>query len=220
MEEWKSIPGMPLYEMNLQDLSVKNVKMGKYMTITDNRVGLRNNKGHIRISIPRLLFCVQNGIEPERLTRSTIIVLEDGKPVVYERNSYMSKKIKAVYCEKSNKNPLESYLNAQAYINIVIDAMKTKDYTLVAKSLYDYKGVLIGRIMKNNIMHNKDDATELVSIVIENTLSRMISGTIVLFPFQYMYSAAKRMAAAVHKKDKETKDYIRNNYTYRKYYGF
>lgn len=129
----------------------------------------------------------------------------------------MSEKIKSVYHERANRDPLESYMNARDFIDNVISSMESKDYTTVAKRLYGYRKHLIGRIIKNGVMRNEDEAVELASAAIERTISNIISGVLVFFPFQYMYGVAKGISSDIHRAEKKSRDFIRSNPNYKSY---
>ncbi|WP_289292522.1 MULTISPECIES: hypothetical protein [Bacteroides] len=215
--EWKSIPGYSNYQINTHTLSVKNLNTGKELMIRKGMVRLISNKGNVTINMPRLLFCVTKNITPNQVPRNIIIVIEDGMPVAYDRSSYMSDKIKSVYLEKANKTPIESYMNARAFIDSVITAMETKDYTHVVKHLYGHRTKLLGRVIKNGVMKDEDEAKELVSAAIERTISNIISGVLVFFPFQYMYGVAKGISIDIHRAEKEMRSFIRSNPNYRSY---
>lgn len=215
--EWKPIPDYPNYQINIRTLSVRNLYTGKDLMIRKGMVNLISKKGNVTINIPRLLFCATKNVAPIQVPRNIIIVLEDGIPVAYDRSSYMSDKIKSVYLEKVNKTPIESYVNARAFINSVITAMETKDYTHVAEHLYGHKTKLLGRIIKNGVMKNEDEAKELVSAAIERTISNIRSGVLVFFPFQYMYGVAKGISQDIHRTEKKMRSFIRSNPNYRAY---
>ncbi|MFK2716278.1 hypothetical protein ACIXUF_11980 [Bacteroides fragilis] len=200
--EWKSVPGYSNYQLNISTLSVRNLSTNKNLVLRKGMVQLIGKNGNISINIPRLLFCVSKGVDPRRVPRNIIVVLENGHPVAYDRSSYMSGKIKSVYHEKTNQNPLESYTNARNFIDNIISAMESGDYTTVVKSLYGYRDKLIGRIMKNGVMRNENEAIELASAAIARTVSNIVSGVLVFFPFQYMYGVAKGISMDVHRAEK------------------
>ena len=104
--EWKSVPGYSNYQLNMATLSVRNLSTNKNLVLRKGMVQLIGKNGNISINIPRLLFCVSKGVDPRRVPRNIIVVLENGHPVAYDRSSYMSGKIKSVYHEKTNQNPL------------------------------------------------------------------------------------------------------------------
>lgn len=201
--EWKSVPGYSNYQLNIATLSVRNLSTNKNLVLRKGMVQLIGENGNICINMPRLLFCVSKGIPPRLVPRNIIIVIENGYPVAYDRSEYMSEKIKSVYHERANQDPLESYMNARDFIDNVISSMESKDYTTVAKRLYGYRKQLIGRIIKNGVMRNEDEAVELASAAIERTISNIISGVLVFFPFQYMYGVAKGISADIHRAEKK-----------------
>lgn len=215
--EWKSVPGYSNYQLNISTLSVRNLSTNKNLVLRKGMVQLIGKNGNISINIPRLLFCVSKGVDPRRVPRNIIVVLENGHPVAYDRSSYMSGKIKSVYHEKTNQNPLESYTNARNFIDNIISAMESGDYTTVVKSLYGYRDKLIGRIMKNGVMRNENEAIELASAAIERTVSNIVSGVLVFSPFQYMYGVAKGISMDIHRAEKVTRDFIRSNPNYKSY---
>ena len=215
--EWKSVPGYPNYQINIATLSVRNLSTSKNLVLRKGMVQLIGKNGNISINIPRLLFCVSKGIDPRMVPRNIIVVIENGYPIAYERSEYMSEKIKSVYHEKANQVPLESYMNARDFIDSVISAMEYNDYTTVAKHLYGYRKRLIGRIMKNGVMRNEDEAVELASAAIERTISNIISGVLVFFPFQYLYGVARGISMDIHRAEKAARDFIRSNPNYKSY---
>ena len=215
--EWKSVPGYSNYQLNIATLSVRNLSTNKNLVLRKGMVQLISKSGNISINIPRLLFCVSKGIEPQRVPRNIIVVLENGYPVAYDRSAYMSEKIKSVYHEKTNRTPLESYTNARNFIDNVISAMESGNYTTIVKSLYEYRNKLIGRIMKNGVMRNENEAIELASVAIERTISNIMLGVLVFFPFQYMYGVAKGISMDVHRAEKATRNFIRSNPNYKSY---
>lgn len=66
-------------------------------------------------------------------------------------------------------------------------------------------------------MRNENEAIELASVAIERTISNIISGVLVFFPFQYMYGVAKGISMDVHRAEKATRDFIRSNPNYKSY---
>lgn len=217
MTEWKSIPGYSNYQINMFTLSVKNISTNKELILRKGMVQLIGENGNITINVPRLLFCVTRGINPHQVPRNIIVVIEDGCPVAYDRSTYMSDKIKAINHEKVNKTPLESYMNARNFIDSIISAMESQNYTSVAKYLYGYRTKLIGRIIKNGVMRKESDASELASAAIERTISNIISGVLVFFPFQYIYGVAKGISMDIHRAERKTRDFIRSNPNYKSY---
>lgn len=215
--EWKSVPGYSNYQLNIATLSVRNLSTNKNLVLRKGMVQLIGENGNICINMPRLLFCVSKGIPPQLVPRNIIIVIENGYPVAYDRSEYMSEKIKSVYHERANRDPLESYMNARDFIDNVISSMESKDYTTVAKRLYGYRKHLIGRIIKNGVMRNEDEAVELASAAIERTISNIISGVLVFSPFQYMYGVAKGISSDIHRAEKKSRDFIRSNPNYKSY---
>lgn len=216
INEWKEIPGYPNYQINTRTLTVKNIPASRDLVIRKGMVQLRGDMGSITINMPRLLFCVNRNINPNAVPRDILIVLDGGYPVAYDRKEYMSTKTKDRYA-KTNKTPIESYSNAREWINTVILAIQTKDYTHVIKELYGYSDKLIGHVMRNGVMRNENDAKELASAAIERTLTSIISGTLVFFPYQYMYGAARGIAGDIHRAKKATREFVRSNSNYRSY---
>lgn len=217
MDEWKEIPGYPNYQINISTLDVKNISTNKTLVIRKGLVQLCGDVDRVSINIPRLLFCATRGINPNQVPRNILILMEDGNPVAYDRNTYMSEKIKNVYHEKSNKSPLEYYLNGRKFIDKVINAIQSDDYSLVVKELYSYYDKLVGRIIKNGLMRVESEAKELASEAIERVIKNIMSGTLVFFPYQYMYSIAKGIVINIRIAEKSTREFVRSNSNYKSY---
>lgn len=216
MSDWKEIPDYPNYHINIHTLSVKNVFTNRVLMIRKGLIQLCNDRERITINMPRLLFCATRGVKPKLVPRDILIIMEDGYPTAYDRKTYMSDKMKDVYA-KVNKTPLESYTNARVFIDLVITAIQSNDYTHIIKELYSYRKKLIGHIIKNGVMRNENDAEELASAAIERTLTNIISGTLVFFPYQYMYGTARGISADIHRAKKHTREFVESNSNYRSY---
>lgn len=211
-EIWLEIVGFPNYLINIDTLEVKSILRGHILKIDmSNQVTLKNDEKYFKITPARLLFCAMNRIPPKEVPSDILIVIENGRPKVYNRSEYLCKKRSE--CKKTRAvdiDPLRTYREERDFIDKVIVSLETGDMIAVFSEIYKHRKGIVSYLINQRLVSNKNVAQEIASCSMEMTIEHILKGKIVSIPSRYLRITARFLALKVKRENKKQREYFDN----------
>jgi len=197
--KWIKIPGYESYVICKETLQIKNIVTGNIMSRTHGSVRLSCKGKQKNYTPQRLLYCAVNGYDVDKVPNSIIVAKdENGELKAYTRKDFSSKLI--FKSNKTRKFPSESYHEIKNFIEIVLRYQDTGKTDELITTLYGYEEKAVRYCINNRYVCNESEALELVDMAIEKTVSNIVSGNIVVYPFKYIVSIVKLVKRELNKR--------------------
>lgn len=219
-DSWLKIVGFPNYEMNEQTLAVRSYKSGKpkelkgYMRALSKIIVLHKANKRYRFSEKRLLYSIQNNIDPTTIPADLYTYsLECGKVVLISKTEYLktiTANIKKRRVGKSKEDILANCEQVKYTVDSIAHYHQTGNMSNIVEQVYSYKDSIIYYAIKGEYAYSKQGAIDLFDAVVDIVISRIVEGKVICMLLPYMKSIVRGVAAEKLKhRTVEYKDSIR-----------
>lgn len=198
-EGYLPIPGFNDYRIHLETMHLESCKGGKpwheiWRKREQQNAHLRRKLADgteetLRVSLGRLLFCATYGLDPTRVPKG-IIFDNTGRPITLAEHNRRLLKSRRV----DKKAITDSLKASRLYIDAVLEAYDTGDFSSVASLLAKYKDDVCSYLQRSLTIRNAAAREELWIEAYDAVLGRVKGCALTMAsPLQYLKQTAKRI---------------------------
>lgn len=174
---WIKIPGFSKYEINRESRQVRSRCKGKLriLKILNGSYKLRSDDGSLyRAKDIRFLYSATKNIDPRDIPRVYNVVKTKDNGFVLRSRQEMNEELREYLRKKKKFDVEKGYREAVCFCNIVMQAYRTRDFSMVINEIESRKAEVTEYIFRNGIAVRPERVQELWEEASSNVLDCIV----------------------------------------------